>query len=168
MKDLWIFSLVVIMAMSLLAIGCSEDEDPEPEKKDDSVVIQVGVAHDDLFGFQENRVIAEIWFSDSRGPVGTPVRSVVELDELDRFDENELTLIYELENNDAIKNDEMIVEDAFDDERTELEFIIPQVLSIPTVLNYKVYLRVGDPETGDYFEARGLYQFLVNQGTPAT
>ena len=59
-------------------------------------------------------------------------------------------------------------EHQFDDERTEFKFIVPQILTVPTVLNFRVYLNVYDDDSNDYFEARGFYQFFVNQGTPAT
>ena len=169
MRTLSVIILALLLASGwLLLVGCSQDDEEEPAKKDDSVVIPLYVQNDDLFGFEIDRQFARVWLSDSRGPVGSPVRCQITIEDIDRFDENDLVVSMELTNPDSIKLDEFIVPYEFDSEKGEFKFIIPQILTVPTLLNFFLYVRVDDETSNDYFEGRGFYQFYVNTGTPAT
>lgn len=160
--------IVFLASMALIFSACSQSAEDDPEAKDDSVVLNIIVQNDNLFGFDLDEIIGRAFFSDSRGLVGSPVKVAITINEIERFDENDILVEVELENPEAIKLDEQYITHTFDNESSEFTFVIPQVLTVPTVLNYNVYYTVGTPGEGDYFEARTFFQFFVNVGTPAT
>ena len=96
--------LVVSLALSMAFVfACSQNADEEPQKQDDSMVVQLQVQNDDLFGFDLYEKIGKVFLSDSRGPVGSPVEVVVIIDEIERFDENVIDFSIVLKNPDAIR-----------------------------------------------------------------
>jgi hypothetical protein len=159
---------VALLICVILLCGCSQSADDDPVKQDDSVVIQMFTEHDDLFGFDIDEQVGRIWLSDSRGLVGSPINTTVIIDQIESFDDSQIELLIELQNPDAIKLDSFITVHSFKKENSDFRFIIPQVRTVPAVLNFMVYMTVGTPGDGKYFEAQGFYQFYANQGTPAT
>lgn len=162
----WAAIFVMLLA---LAPACSPQDEKEAKGDADAVAIEIVVARDDIFGFSKDRVIGDVWFSDSQGPVGTPVEVVVQFDEYQRFKDTPLQATIELLNPNATKDGEWVQEFVVDAAREELDLIIPQVISVPAVLNFEVRFSAVDAEDPeDLFEASLVFQFLVNQGSPAT
>ncbi len=162
----WAAVFVVLLA---IAPACSPQDEEEAKGDEDAVAVEIVVEQDDIFGFSKDRVIGDVWFSDSQGPVGTPVEVVVQFDEFERFKDNPLQATIALLNPNATKDGEWIQEFEVDAEREELDLIVPQTISIPAVLNFEVRFSAVDAEDPeDVFEASLVFQFLVNQGSPAT
>ena len=163
------FAFAILFVLSLVMVSCSANQNEDPPKKDDSAVVGLEVVNDDFFNFQNNRQIGEVFFSDSKGPVGSPVKVVVSIYDIARFDDTPLDVELVLENPDLIKLDDFEIRETIDggDDRYEFTWYTPQVRTIPSVLTFLVTLSVED-ENGDYFEAEGHFQFYINQGTPAT
>jgi len=159
---------VIFTSALVFCSSCSQSDKEDPPPKDDSVVLHITVDHDDLFGFDLNEKIGRIFFSDTVGLVGSPVTAAISINQIDRFDENIINVSLVLENSNAIKLDEYSVDYEFKDEKGEFDFIIPQIKTVPTVLNFKLLLYIEDEDSEDYFEAEIFFQFFVNQGTPAT
>lgn len=165
----WIIVISIFLTLILpLVFSCSQNEDEDPPPKDDSLVIHITVRHDDLFGFDLYEKIGRVFFSDSVGLVGSPITVALAIDEIDRFDDNVIDVRLVLENLDAIKTGEFSVDYELNGKDGEFSFIIPQIKTVPTLLNFKLFLTVEDTDSEDYFEATIFYQFFVNQGTPAT
>ncbi|MCZ7582464.1 MAG: hypothetical protein M5R36_03515 [Deltaproteobacteria bacterium] len=118
-----------------------------------------------------DRIIGDIWFSDSVGIIGTPVDVVVQVKEQDfaRFSDELVVGTITLRNPEITKGGQDVIEFTLDSRREEFDFVVPQVETVPAVLTYDVLLYVENPgDANEYFEASLVYQFLVNQGTPAT
>ena len=165
------FAVICIMLTLFAALACSTDEEDDSGEDIDAVAIELVVENDDFLGFTKDKIIGDIWFSDSVGPVGTPVEIVVQIDQWDRMDDDAIDFVctMTLANPDLIKMDEHIIVFDIDAERVEESIIIPQVKTIPAVLDYEVVIAATNPNNpDDTFEAELDYQFLVNQGTPAT
>ena len=129
------------------------------------------VDQDEVFGFARDSEIGTVWFSDTVGLVGTRIRCVIEIDQIERFQDAVLEGMLSLDNTNAIKQDDFVIEFEIDDERTEFDFYIPQILTIPTYLNFsfELYYEEEDAEQNlDVFEVDQSYQFKVNEGQPAT
>jgi len=167
-KKLNFLILTLFLALCLFGFACSPDDEEEPGKPDDSMTIEIETIHDDLFGFEDARRVAYAEFSDSRGEIGTPVDVLIKMEDIERFSGNDIEVDIELLNPDLTKDDSFYASEIFNDDRFEFRWFVPQVYTIPSLLNFYIYLRVGDPESGDYFEARGFLQYYVNQGQPAT
>lgn len=163
-----LFLTIGLIGLFFLGIGCSTDEDDDLPKKDDSVLIAVVVTNDDVFDFDKNDKVAEVLFSDSMGLVGSPVFVKIDHYEIERFDGREITATLVLTNTDATKLDEFEITHLYSEDSTDMKFLAPQVLTIPALLNFELILTVKDPESEDYFESKGYYQFYVNKGAPAT
>ncbi len=166
----WLVGVFIIAALSP-ALSCAPDKEDDSGEDIDAVAIELVVDNDDFLGFTKDKVIGDIWFSDSVGPVGTPVDIVVQINEWDRMDDENIDFVctITLANPDLIKLDEHIFVFEIDAERVQEMIIIPQVKTIPSVLDYEVEITAINPnDPNDRFEAVLDYQFLVSQGTPAT
>lgn len=164
-----LFTVLVLFVLALGASACSPSDEEDDAGDVDAVAIDLEVDQDDIFGHVRDEIIGDIWFSDSQGPVGTPVTVVVQLEDYGDFKDAALAGLITLANPTSIKLDDWSQEFVVDSDREEFTIIIPQVVSVPAVLNFEVTLSSGseaDPE--DLFMASLVYQFLVNQGTPAT
>ncbi len=159
--------LILILCMAW-TLACSQSADDQPDKIDDSMVVQLLVTEDDMFGYDLEEQAGRVFLSDSRGPVGSPVEVVVLIDEIERFDENEIDLAIVLSNPDAIKLEKYEFTATFDEERAEFKIIMPQVVTVPTLLDFDITIMVTNDETGDFFEAISFFQFYISSGTPAT
>ncbi len=152
-------------------LSCAPDEDDDTGEDIDAVAIELAVEQDDFLGFTQDKIIGDIWFSDSVGPVGTPIDIVVQINEWDRMADDNIDFVctMTLGNVDLIKLDEHIITFIIDDDRVEEKMIIPQVKIIPAVLDYEVVIEATNPnDPTEIFKAELDFQFLVNQGTPAT
>jgi hypothetical protein len=169
MRNRAIFLGIILAALIFsMTTACSQTANETTTKKDDSVLVSLLVAHDDIFGFDIDAVLGKAWFSDSRGPVGSPVRCVLKIDDIERFGDSEIDATLDLLNLDAIKLDSFEAVAVLDKDRLEFKFIVPQVVTVPTLLDFVLTLDIYDAGSEDYFEAKGNFQFYVNQGTPAT
>jgi len=161
----------VLLFWLLVIMACAPADKQKDVTPDDSVVYDLRVDSDEVFGFARDSEIGSVYFSDSVGLVGTRIRCQITLDEIDRFQDAVLTGSLSLVNTNAIKDPDFLITFDVDSEKTEFEFYIPQILSIPTYLNFEFLLYYEEEnEDGnlDVFEAGFDYQFKVNQGTPAT
>lgn len=163
-----LFLIIGLFGVFIFWLGCSEDDEDDLPKKDDSVLIAVVVSNDDVFDFDKNDKIAEVLFTDSRGPIGTPVSIEIEHKEIERFDGREITATLLLENPELTKVDEFEITHLYSDKKTNMKFLAPQVIAIPSLLNFQLILTVQEPDSENNFEAIGYYQFLVKRGAPAT
>ncbi|MBZ0272448.1 hypothetical protein K8I61_10450 [bacterium] len=167
-----IFLLMAALVCVLgLAAACSPEEDEGTSEDTDARVVPILVDKDDLYGFAPDTVLGDMWFSDSVGLVGTPIRVVVEFkpNEFDRFKDDVIAGLITLDNASSTKLEEFAVEFDVDARLVEFEFIVPQVKTVPTVLDFVADFRAENPEDStETFEASLLFQFLVNAGTPAT
>ncbi len=164
-----VFSALVVFLFFLGA--CAPEEEDDSGAISDAVAIDLIVEVDDYFGFSQDAKIGDIWFSDSVGLVGTPVEVVVQIDsdDFDRFKDQDLLGTITLLNTDAIKLDDFVFEFIVNNDREEFTFLTPQVKTVPCVLAFDVILAAVNPnDETEFFEANLEYQFLTNQGTPAT
>lgn len=169
MQKWFLFTLALIFVMTLsMTLNCSDEEKEDPPGNDDSVVIEFEVSHDDVFGFSPGDVVSKIWFSDTQGPVGAPLDIEVTLIEPASFNSETLHIEMVLENTAATKVDEYEVEYDFSSETGEFMMVIPQVYTVPTILNFDVTMSYYEEGTENYFEAYTLFQFKVAEGAPAT
>jgi len=159
----------------LLTIGfwsaCQDDEDEDDETVDESVEIVLRVVEDEIFGFVSDAQIGTVKFSDTKGLVGTRIYGKLQLDEIERFLDAELSGTLQLVNTNAIKEDDYSIAFTVDEQDTEFEFYIPQIRTVPTILNFELRLEFEEEDlTGhlDVFEADLIYEFNVYRGTPAT
>jgi hypothetical protein len=163
--------LVAILVLITAVAACAPKNEDKTGQDVDAVAIDIQVDHDNYFGISNNTVVGDIWFSDSVGLVGTPVTMVVEFlpEYYKRMQETTIFGIVTLMNPDITKIGEYDFEFTIDERRTEFEIIVEQVKSVPAILDYTVSLTAVNPDDeNEYFESTVEYQFLVNQGTPAT
>ncbi len=162
--------ILAVMISFCGVLSCSPDENDAAGDVVDAVAVDLVVEQDDFLGFTKNAVIGDVWFSDSVGLVGTPVDVVVQIKEYQRIPEDvDLNCEIRLVDPSVTKVDEFFLDVVIDKKRVETDFIIPQVITIPTILEYEVTLSAVNPnDPTELFIARLRYQFLVNQGAPAT
>jgi hypothetical protein len=164
--------IMLLLAVSLACfVGCSPKSQQDTGKNTDAVAVDIVVDHDSYFGIANKTVIGDIWFSDSVGMVGTPVDVVVQFGEdyYAKFKDTPIQGVFTLLNTDDVKPGEYDYELTLDERTVEFELYIPQVTTIPSVVNYEILLSATNPDDeNEYFEASLTYQFLINQGTPAT
>lgn len=166
----WFF-LVLLFLSLLFAFACAPEDDEENSKPDESVRVELIVDEDDIFGFVPGAQVGTVVFSDTDGLVGARIKLVVEIDEIERFQDATLTATLELTNTNAIQDEDYILTFDVRNTRTEFEFFIPQIWTVPTILNFDFSLAYEEEnaEDGtDFFQAQLDYWFKVSQGTPAT
>jgi hypothetical protein len=159
-KNFWLRLLLVsaLLAMPVWLAACSNEDDPEDE--DDTSMIDIRVLEDDLFDLNEDDLIGKAKFSKKEGQVGVRVQSVVGINSLSRFPGQKIAVRLELLNQDAARTDWPPIEWVQETNEEELNFVIPLVETIPSLLNFRLYVyyyqfddedekRADDDTTGD-------------------
>ncbi len=164
--------LIVMLALVVAAwVGCAPAEKVNEDNADQSVSFPLLVDSDQIFGFTSGSEIGDLHFSDSKGLVGSRIKCNLKLDDWDRFQDTTLAGSIVLNNTDATKVDEYAEYFEVTSDETEVYFYIPQIKSVPTVLNFTFTLYFSEEtDTGSLHEfiAKQDYQFEVDQGQPAT
>ncbi|HPM76363.1 MAG TPA: hypothetical protein PK961_04660 [bacterium] len=166
-----LYLMPLILCLSLLVVACAPEDEEDDSKTDESVRMELIVDEDDVFGFVPGADMGTVVFSDTDGLVGSRIKMVVEVDEIDRFQDQTLTATLELTNKNAIQEEDYVVTFDVRNERTEYEFYIPQIWTVPTILNFEFSLHYEEDNTEgglDVFTAKLDYWFKISQGTPAT
>ncbi|MCB9477028.1 MAG: hypothetical protein H6684_14065 [Deltaproteobacteria bacterium] len=164
--------LLAVALVALAPVACSPDDEEDTGEPSDAVEFNLEVDHDDFLGYAEEDVIGDVFFSDSKGLVGTPVTVIVRIlrDEYSRFDElTPITGRIFLHNPSAIKDEDFEVEFEIDEREEEFDFVIPQSQTVPAVLDFELRIDAVNPsDDTESFRAKVDYQFLINSGSPAT
>jgi len=132
-------SLLVLGLLAVLVCACTPG-DNQDEDQSNTVDIPIDVSTDEVFGFVQGAEIGQAEFSDKAGIVGTRVHCHIHLDDITRFQEETLSGEVTLLNTNAIKAEDYLVEFEIDTTDNDIEFYIPQILTIPTILNFQVTL----------------------------
>lgn len=168
MQRVLIVTLVLVMVAWL---GCAPAEKVNEDNADQSISYRLLVDSDQIFGFTNGSDIGNLHFSDTKGLVGTRIKCELKLDDWTRFQDATLQGSIMLNNTDATKVDEYVEYFEVEGEKTEIYFFIPQIKSVPTVLNFTFTIYFAEEtDTGSLHEfiAEQDYQFEVDQGQPAT
>lgn len=168
MHRICLFLLLIFIAAMF---ACAPEDEDGADSVDESVKFDLLVDEDTVFGYARESKIGTVYFSDTKGPVGSRIYCVVQLREIDRFQDATLQGTIELLNPNAIKDDDYIITFDVRRERTDESFYIPQIHSVPTFLQFEFSLSFEEDTGGnepDSFLATHIFQFEVNQGTPAT
>lgn len=171
MRGRWLSFILFLLLTFACWSSCQDDEDDEEETVDESVEIVLRVEADEIFGFVPDAQIGTVKFSDAKGLVGTRIYGALHLEDLERFLDIELTGTLALVNTNAIKEDDYSIEFTVNEQDTEFEFYIPQIRTVPSILNFELRLTYEEEDLAghlDAFEADLVYQFNVYRGTPAT
>ena len=157
---------IAMIIAALACLQCAPVTSTDEGTTDESVEYDLRVQTDQIFGYTEGSEIGEVYFSDTGGLVGTRIHCVLTLKEWERFQDATLVGLIELDNVNAIKDTAYSVPFEVTSERTEVFFYIPQIRSVPTILNFT--FSIAFEEDDDIFLATQDYQFVVNKGQPAT
>ena len=135
---LWIvwFALIAVLAPAALWTGCSV-ADPD-EDEDDTVTVGIRVLRDEFFDLAEDEVIGQAKFNKHEGQVGVRVKSKVLIETLSRFPDQKIDVRLELQNQDAARDDWAPVTWVQDTNVENIDFFVPLVETIPTLLNFRL------------------------------
>jgi hypothetical protein len=157
---------IAVIIAALAGLRCAPAASTDQGTLDESIKYDLRVQTDQIFGYTEGSEIGEVYFSDTRGLVGTRIHCVLTLKEWERFQDATLVGLIELDNVNAIKDTAYSEPFEVTSERTDIFFYIPQIRSVPTILNFT--FSISYEENNDVFLATQDYQFVVNKGQPAT
>jgi hypothetical protein len=165
------FAIATLAVFLFAMTACAPKSDNQKASEQDAVAVDLIVDHDSLFGIQNNKAIGDIWFSDSVGLIGTPIRMVISIDDeyYNKFKDTPLIGTITLADPSVTKEGEFQIDFTLDENGQNYLLIVPQVKTVPTMLDFEVTLSAVNPDDeNNYFQASLEYQFLINQGLPAT
>ncbi len=151
-------------------VNCAPLNQANQSALNDSVGYDLNVTTDQIFGYTNGASVGNISFSHRKGLVGTRIHFELNLEEWQRFHDSTLQGLIQLDNPNATKAGSYEVTFEVTSQHTDVYFYIPQIRSVPTILNFTMSIFFEQENTGitHQFLAEHGYQFEVNQGLPAT
>ena len=136
----WLVLLFVLAALVALVgfAACSVSDDEEEE--DETATVEIKVVRDDFFDLAEDEIIGKALFNHTEGQVGLRIKSRILLETLSRFPNQRIDARLELQNQDAARSEYEPVGWVHDTNEEQIEFVIPLVETIPTLLNFRLLI----------------------------
>jgi len=171
------YRFVAVLFLGLAIIACAPKNDQQNSENLNAIQYDLRVSHDTLFEMGDGQVVGTSWFSESFGLIGLPVSVVIKLSSDSKnkslFEHKVFHGAIKLLNPELTTLDSYVREFDYDYDAdiangVKLTLIMPQVTTVPATLDYDVRINYQEEGSTDYFEAFCVYQYIVDQGQPAT